>query len=1330
MPDKQNQPNTSTVSIPQFMSDTEDNTLQATESIRKNASNLYKLMLGISILWVLIVVIYISQFFGWSNLFLMMPDEFGGFLAGISLPLAVIWMVIAYIDRGVSFKQEAKLLHAYMNQLVYPEEGAPETHKAMADAIKAQVVELRQATKEATDETNKIKSELGQHVTDFSKLVSILQGYSGTTMNELNEGVKLMTQGLDYINDKVTSATDSIEAKINTFSSSAATLKANIEEVSNSLNTQINELQKSTQELSHVHDNQQNIISLNSDLLSNCSNKLTSDFDNIRLFINQESSRLEKLSNTIVNHYQDIYKQLSEKASIVEKSFSVQVNQLTDYVKNINQTSLISSEKFEEFRRNLNQEVDSIIARSKSISDLVEMKVQDLSGLAETINLNMDNVEQHIGEKINKLQSISQQAVSEIVSASETFDSKIASLNKEQINSMETTKALRLELEEQNTSLTTTAQNIQSIIKPICEQMLNDINLAKTSGDTLVEDIKKAETLLSQQNFNLSEISDNLNTQSKLNSSVIEQQQKLFTTALSKIECGKDVLKQQLDDLMRMTNAIDDEAINAVKRMNSELSTSLQKSTEIAQSAGNISNQINNQTQNLELLSEQVLAKAADFSVEMRESENSLDSLIQNIVTRAENVASLLEAQVNAINSATENSGNKHNRLVELFNQQSSILNNTAENTAQYVADLVQSLDEKAETLNLLFRNQQSEFFSICDKMSENTSNISNTLKNQISLLEQSSDRVFNRMTGFEEEFSKKAEILNTTSNNTIDRLMNVSEMLKNQNQEIEQSMNIINDKVKTIGSEMGTVIGDFTNNIKAIKDESSIAGNEIASTCNKLKDSGRSLLADSRNVIQVIEGQVKILDNNLSKVKLQSEQISDNFSKQKDSIADVVNLVSTQTRLGEASLAQQYKYLSDTANDVSAKMKEIEGLFQSNTASILDSSSKYAFEVNTLSDRIIKAGEDVKKTVKQSVGELEAVSISLNNTADNIVDTVNNTHQKVDGVINKYQNHIANFNTVTAEASSGVVEVNNLITQQNDKMIKISEDTKNLVSSFNSVLNEASNQISKRANGAFEQIKKVSAQLKELGLQLEDSTQLTAKHMDNAGEKMRASINEIAANAERISNDIRTSGEVFLKQSDVLMNTTDETINKVSTAMEYLKTGSEDLTSKGKMWLEQTDEFTKVFEKQSEIIDTTSLKATENLRKLEAKFQEVQVDSFLKDAAELFEHMETLAIDINRIFNPTTEEEIWKKYYSGDTAVFVRYLAKIMTKSQVNAIRKEYEENADFRSLVNNYVASFETLITKAKGNERAGVLLSVISGSDVGKVYYVIAKALDKLN
>ena len=109
------------------------------------------------------------------------------------------------------------------------------------------------------------------------------------------------------------------------------------------------------------------------------------------------------------------------------------------------------------------------------------------------------------------------------------------------------------------------------------------------------------------------------------------------------------------------------------------------------------------------------------------------------------------------------------------------------------------------------------------------------------------------------------------------------------------------------------------------------------------------------------------------------------------------------------------------------------------------------------------------------------------------------------------------------------------------------------------------------------------------------------------------------------------------------------------------------------------------------------------------------ETDTFLRDAASIIEKMETVAVDINRIFNPTAEEEIWKKYYNGDTSAFVRYLAKAMTKNQVIAIRNEFEENLEFRNLVTRYLSDFEALISKARRNERSGILLSVISGADV---------------
>ena len=66
--------------LPQFMN--ENSKVNYTD-IEENTSwltnNLHRLMIWVSAAWFAVVLIYITQFFGWSNLFLMMPDEFGGF---------------------------------------------------------------------------------------------------------------------------------------------------------------------------------------------------------------------------------------------------------------------------------------------------------------------------------------------------------------------------------------------------------------------------------------------------------------------------------------------------------------------------------------------------------------------------------------------------------------------------------------------------------------------------------------------------------------------------------------------------------------------------------------------------------------------------------------------------------------------------------------------------------------------------------------------------------------------------------------------------------------------------------------------------------------------------------------------------------------------------------------------------------------------------------------------------------------------------------------------------------------------------------------------------
>ena len=147
-------------------------------------------------------------------------------------------------------------------------------------------------------------------------------------------------------------------------------------------------------------------------------------------------------------------------------------------------------------------------------------------------------------------------------------------------------------------------------------------------------------------------------------------------------------------------------------------------------------------------------------------------------------------------------------------------------------------------------------------------------------------------------------------------------------------------------------------------------------------------------------------------------------------------------------------------------------------------------------------------------------------------------------------------------------------------------------------------------------------------------------------------------------------------------------------------------------------------------ILIDTSTKADIKIKDLNKAYEGIRVDVFLRNASYILEKLEAAAVDISRIFSPEVEEDLWKKYYNGDTAVFVRHLAKSLSRSQIIAVKNEFEKNLEFRDIVTRYLSDFESLVNKARDSENSGMLLSVISGADVGKLYYVLAKSLDRIN
>lgn len=1293
-------------------------------------NNLHRLMIGISVLWFAIVLIYITQFFGWDNLFLMMPNEFGGFLAGITLPLAIIWVVMAYIDRGSSFKNEAKFLRAYMNQLVYPEEGTAKTAKAMADAIRSQIVELQEVTKVATKQTEVIKNELSGRVDDFSRLVALLDSYSNKSMQEVSENIETLTQSFDYVTTKAVAATDVFRQAIGEFSVSANSVETKLHHISDIVTPKINEFSNVSARLENLNNDNEKRMTKANDLLAEFAAKSSTNMEYISDLLSSQIERLSDKSTSVLDNYKSLEGRLNESADKVDSAVRVQENRVAGYVSTLAKNSEELVEKFRDHGDVIGVEIDKLLARSGGLEESIAIQVRDLDNVAKQVEDLVREVEDSINSQVVNLEGKTRYAIDNLTTFVDKFGDENNRISSIAEVSMEHADKIKTSIESKNNALKLVSDGIVVSLQSLLQELGNTVESVKNQTNDCVNKFKEVSEVVHKNTESLSEATSVIVSQNKVGESSFAQQHRHIADSVSKLEETKGELKRQIDELTRASSVINEEAETSLNYVRKQISEAITGSEDLANRSSKIIENIKKQVEEFDGTADVVVAKVSSVEDILSEKSKQLEEVSNVIVSRSDIVKETLDKHSKMVDESTKSSTQTFSNILSSFDSQSHLINSVAENTVSYVSEVVQALDEKAEAINLLFKHQENEFKDVCQTIGENTENISVSLKKHLSSIEQSSDRVLSKMSLLENDVNKRSDIVLSNSNRTIDKLKELDTSVETREKELDKLVSTAATKLNEVTDNFKVNIATFSDIIKDVKDESNATTSNLLTNFNKVKDVNDVLVKETKNITSIIDNNIKNIDEAMVKSKAQADSIKSTFEEQKERLTDIVNVVATQTRLGEASLTQQYKVLVDVSNDVSKKMKEIEDKFKLGTDKVFDTSGKIAYEVDVLGDRLLKVSEDINKSSKETIKDIEKVNTTLASCSEALAKSAQDSSIKVSAVVNSYENNVTKFNNVTDKASGSVIEISGLINDQSDKMIKISEDTKELVECFNVVLNDTSLELSNRANYAYDKVKGLGESFKNLSMQLEEATKLSSKHLENSGDKLRSSITEIAANADRISNEIRNSGEVFLKQSEVLVATTDETLKKVDNVMKSLNSSTTDFISKTDNIIQKSATFNEMFGKQIESLSENSKKAEVKIKELAKVYNEVELGNFLKSAAMILEQLETVSVDVNRLFNPDSEEDLWKKYYNGDSGAFVRHLEKTMTKKQIINIKDLFEKNGEFRSFVTKYLSEFELLLEKARSSDKSTLLLSVLSGSDIGKVYYIMAKALGKID
>ena len=114
-----------------------------------------------------------------------------------------------------------------------------------------------------------------------------------------------------------------------------------------------------------------------------------------------------------------------------------------------------------------------------------------------------------------------------------------------------------------------------------------------------------------------------------------------------------------------------------------------------------------------------------------------------------------------------------------------------------------------------------------------------------------------------------------------------------------------------------------------------------------------------------------------------------------------------------------------------------------------------------------------------------------------------------------------------------------------------------------------------------------------------------------------------------------------------------------------------------------------------------------------------VSTSDFVAQSEKVFAKLHELSLDLTRATGVDIPDTIWKKYHDGDTAIFSKWLAKMLTAADKKQIREMLKKDSVFRSQSSQFVRSFDKVMTASESADNPEKLTTALLKTDLGKIY-----------
>ena len=482
------------------------------------ANGLHRFMIVFSVMWFGIVAVYITEFFGWDNLFSMVPNEFSGFMAGMTLPLAIVWVVMAYIDRGSSFRNETQMLRDSLNRVIFPDSNGSDATKMIADAIKAQVSDLKETTRDVCAQADVIKRDLSDRIAEMKSLAGELDTYSSQTMQELNSEIKKLVENFTFVAEKAASTT--ADFRVNTMQ-----IREDSEQLSNIMKPMVNEMVTAAENIKEV-------VNVNNENIEKAQAQLNNYSESSQLAIGriieswaEKGENLEKTFLRTAENCEELFHRLDSGISHIETSINEQKNVVEQQSAILDKNSGYLDKKLGEYGKLISLEVEAMIERSNTLEQNIQTQMKNMREASTQTEEIFGRLGSDIANKRQLLETEGSRMINNIHLTIGTLGDEVSRLQDFYKNT-----------QDKNSELGKVFSSIAQTLKEMEDGLLASVNNFSTKAGGVVDKFNEFNSLVSGNIGKLSETADSIASQSKTNAGLLIEQDEYVNKALGSLK--------------------------------------------------------------------------------------------------------------------------------------------------------------------------------------------------------------------------------------------------------------------------------------------------------------------------------------------------------------------------------------------------------------------------------------------------------------------------------------------------------------------------------------------------------------------------------------------------------------------------------------------------------------------------------------------------------------------------------------------------------------------------------------------------------------------------